>query len=807
MIIKKGTFLIILFFSVLFLSNLGFTDERSCEESSIKINRDEKGIWFIKGSKHASLYKIYERMGYAVAQDRLWQAELFRRSARGRLAEIFGNDLLETDILMRTMGYSDNELTAKFEGMDRKSRRIISGYVDGFNNRIAEVLADPGQLPFEFAALGLVPEDWTAVDVMAWSVALQRNFDSQAPVQGQIENMYLFQNLQERNDFDVAWDMFNDLRWINDPDALTMIPPESTSVVSSNLGIKSVEGNAVGSAADTPDFRKAAGNILNRFKNAKEKLKKIKAYVKMGSQAWVVSGDKTQSGNPILYSGPQMGFSAPSVMLEGSIQAGKLNVSGMTVAGIPAILVGRTPYHAWSQQVGHGHTVDYYLEDPSQIYLHREETIKIAGNPDYQLKVYRTQQHGPLINPIPYDPMNIDPNNPPIAWKYAHWNYELNLSKAYLNIALADDINDFSRAIEDVALSNNFCYADKKGKIAYWMSGRDPARPAGEYRFPQGFFGIPLEWDATILKDRATDRNSSQGFYSGWNNKSKVDYDNSFNEILDYFGPFHHAQVIHDYLSTHDNLTFEELRDLALDVSTTDWGTRPNGGGNPWLFVDDYFITAVTGNPTSERMDALLIMEEWDGHMVEGVPAEWPNNPDLADGAVLLNAWIKEVLRLTFEDELDFSSMPFEEQNINILLNVFLRDFSGKNLYPSWFNNNLDPSAPQTSESIIVQALDNVLSVLGDRPWGVNARGHITFAHDLLGVLWSVPYSSRATYQQHVEMGKKGPIRIESMFPLGQSGNILMATDLSPIFDDNFYSMTPEFDAFKPRAFPLFRKH
>ncbi len=799
---KMVYFWIILFATVLFFSNRGFADDG---KRKVKINRDEKGIWHIRGGEKATLRKIYKRMGYAVAQDRLWQAELFRRNARGRLAEIFGIDLAENDILMRTIGYSDSELSAAFEGMEKKSKKIISGYVKGFNKRIAEIRADPGQLPFEFAALGFVPEDWTALDVISWSVALQRNFDSQAAVQGQIENMFLLEDLSERHG-DAAWAMFNDLRWTNDPDALTMIPPESTPTATSNFGALPEEQNVIESGKNTPDFRKAAENVLNRFKKTKEKLKKIKAYVKMGSQAWVVSGDKTQSGNPILYSGPQMGFSTPSVVLEGSIQAGGLKVSGMTVAGIPAFLVGRTPHHAWSQQVGHAHTVDYYIEDPSQIVFHRTETIKVAGGNDILLPVYRTQNHGPLINPIPYNPDNVDPSNPPISWKYAHWNYELNLAQTYLDIALADDIDDFSEAIEDVSLSNNFCYADKEGEIAYWMSGRDPERPAGEYRFPQGFFGPPLEWDASILKDRSTDRNPSQGFYSGWNNKSNVDYDNSFNQILDYFGPFHHAQVIHDYLSTHHNLTFEELRDLALDVSTTDWGTRPNGGGNPWIFVDDYFVPAITSNPTLERMDALSILEAWDGHMVGGTPAEWPNNPDLADGAVLLNAWIKEVLRLTFEDELDSPGMPFEEHSVVILLNVWLRDFSEKNIYTDWFHNSLDPSAPQTPDAIIVEALDNVLSALGTKPWGVNARGHITFTHDLLGQLWSVPYSSRATYQQHVEVGNNGPVRIESMFALGQSGNILMAADGSPVFDDNFFSMTPEFDAFEPRAFPLFEE-
>jgi len=797
----------ILLVSVLFFSNRGVAEEVEQTKAPVTIHRDEKGVWFITGNKDAPLYNIYERMGYAVAQDRLWQAELFRRTARGRLAEIFGGEQLETDILMRTIGYSDRELSAAFKRLDKKSRQIIIGYVDGFNKRIAEVRADPTQRPFEFCALGFAPADWTVLDVMAWSVTLQRNFDSQAPVQGQIENMLLFQDLAFKYDFEVAWAMFNDLRWINDPDALTIIPPPSISGLSSQPETLSEDSALSGAAELVPDFRNAAGHILNRFKSAKKKLKKIKAHVKMGSQAWVVAGKKTLSGNPILYSGPQMGFSTPSVMLEGSIQAGDLNISGMAVAGIPTIIVGRTPHHAWSQQVGHAHTVDYYIEQPGDIQFHRLETIQVAGADDVLLPVYRTP-HGPLINPIPYDSANNDPNNPPIAWKYAHWNYELNIIKPLLEIALADGMDDFSRAIEGPALSNSFCYADKDGNIAYWMSGRDPVRPAGEYRFPQGFlpevFGPAKEWDAAILKDRTTDRNPAQGFYSGWNNKSRVDYDNSFNEMLDYFGPFHRSQIIHDYLSTHDQLTFEELRDLALDVSTTDWGTRPHGGGNPWAFVNDYFIPAIEANLTSDRKKALKILAKWNGHMVEGSMDDWPSNPDLADGAVLLNAWIKEVLRLTFADELDSPNLPFAEQNIGILLNVLLRDFAGKNSYSAWFKNVVDQEAPQESEDIIVLALDNTLAALGARPWGRGARGEILFAHDMLGELWSVPYASRATYQQHVEMGTKGPVRIESMFPMGESGTILMSADGNPVFDDNFFSMTQEFKDFKPRVFPLF---
>jgi len=90
--------------------------------------------------------------------------------------------------------------------------------------------------------------------------------------------------------------------------------------------------------------------------------------------------------------------------------------------------------------------------------------------------------------------------------------------------------------------------------------------------------------------------------------------------------------------------------------------------------------------------------------------------------------------------------------------------------------------------------------MLGDRPWGIDARGEITYYHDLLGPVHTTPLSQRSTYAHIVEVGHAGPSRIESMFPLGESGTILGG----PSFDPHFFSMTPEFDSFEPRDFPLF---
>jgi len=153
-------------------------------------------------------------------------------------------------------------------------------------------------------------------------------------------------------------------------------------------------------------------------------MEQLNADPKMGSYAWAVAGSKTASGNPIVYSGPQMGFSTPSIVAEGSIRGGGLEISGMTVPGIPFIIIGRTPHHAWSMQVGHAHTVDYYVEAPQTVALHRMETIEVFGGDPVTIPVWRSA-HGPIIEPMPWDPTTNPEPDIMVAWAYAHWGREV----------------------------------------------------------------------------------------------------------------------------------------------------------------------------------------------------------------------------------------------------------------------------------------------------------------------------------------------------------------------------------------------
>ncbi|MBW6486642.1 MAG: penicillin acylase family protein [Syntrophobacterales bacterium] len=786
--------LIILIFPIIIFSGCSDSDPAP-RASTVTTTRDAQGVWFIAGAEQDRLYDVFEAMGYAVAQDRLWQGETFRRAARGRLAEIFGAAYVSQDTLVRTTGYSDQELADGFAALGAEEKDVINGYVAGFNRRIAEIRKDPSLLPFEFSAVGMTSatlEDWNYKDVLAWAVLMMRNFDVEAQKSGQIDNAALYQGLVAQYGAATGAKMFEDLRWLDDPSALTYIPnPAKVPLAASQAARTPLMDNPPSSL---PDLRAVAASISETREQIDDNLKKINAYVKMGSYAWAIKGTKTATGNPMLYSGPQMGFSVPSIIGEGSIKAGGLNVSGMIITGLPAIVIGRTPHHAWSMQVGHAHTVDYYMEPAAAVTLHRTETIKVAGAADVSLPIYRTS-HGPVINAAP-----------PISWKYSHWGYEFKVIKAYLGLARATSMDQFGAAIENVPLSQHYTYVDRDGNIAYWMSGRDPVRPyGGEWRMPQRV-GAALEWDSANLIPRSTDRNTSQGYYCGWNNKARAGYPNSWNNASYSFGPFHRAHVVDDYLAANNNLTYDQVKDLALNIATTD---SFGGGGNPWKYVSSYFTTAVNAAPdapVAARTAALALLTAWDGHFVDGGSASWAAGTDRADAWMLMDAWIKEVINLTFE-ELDANTTIQKAKVNGVLFNTLLHGLrtGGVTNYYNWFQN-ADGAKPQTANAIIVKALDNVLVTLGAQPWGAAMRGFIPFNHDMLGNVWAnkTPFSSRSTYAHVLEYGSAGPLKIKSMFPLGESGDIRVGGGGAPAFDANFFTMTPAYDNFIYRDFPLF---
>lgn len=766
---------------------------QAAAKSASESTRDERGVWYIKGG---TLYDVMEMMGYNIATDRLWQSEIFRRTARGRLAEIFGADLAAQDVQVRSTLYSDEELDGYFADSHPDTQAAVNGYVDGFNRRIAEVNSDFANLmPFEFKVLGIpAVENWTVYDIMSWTALLQRNFSSLSNLGfGQVQNSLDLLSLTNSLDPFRAVHMFTDLTWRNDPDAPTMIPSSSSAKVDRSQEeidslIQLLQQNK--KQIDLEGLRSLVEQRNEEHARNTELLKKVGGFVKGGSYAWAIAGSKTASGNPTIYSGPQMGFSAPAIVVEGSIESPTLTVSGMTVPGIPAIIIGRTPHHAWSMQVGHTPTWDFYVEPPEAVSLHHVEVVKVAGGEDIQVPVFRSP-HGPVVAQEPFI----------LSWKYSGWGKEWRVAEGNLSLARAQSMEEFGEGVANLAVTQHFCYADRDGNIAYWHSGFNPIRPQGEYRLPQGLVNAPLEWEG--YHPPVHDANTPQGWYAGWNNKARADQDDHSGTYR--YGQWHRAIVLQDLLrAAGDQMTFEEIKDLAVNIAATQAFSSGSGsgGGNLWNPVGAAFANAVHAHPTDERMAALEMMEQWDGHYVAGGPDAWIAGTDIAEAWYLIDAWVRQVAHLTFSDEV--GNMGGNRTRFDMLLREINPSATRKNHYRLWQRNFSDPSAPQTMDEIIVAGLDAALAELGPGPWGEGQRGSLFYGNTFGLPIPGTPWGARSTYAHIVEYGSEGPVRIESMFPLGQSGFINVDDTGNPVFDPHFFSMKPLFDAFTPRTFPNF---
>jgi penicillin amidase len=384
-------------------------------------NRDDKGVWFITGSPDETVYDIFEAMGYAVATDRLWQLAKMKRLARGRLAEIFGPDYLDSDIYQRISGYSDDELQAGFDALSADARDMVSGYVAGINRRIAEVSTASDRLPYEFRALGILPEPWAAKDVLAGVAVLQRNFDPEAYDKTQSDNYHFALALSGAYPDDFPG-MFQDLRWTNDPDAQTYFSSQSTAAAASRSNT-APSSTIESDSSSFSDIGLAFLSMYDRHKAIDEKLKKINASIKMGSYAWVVDGSKTASGAPLSTPAPRWAFPCRPSSTRGPSRRPTCNISGMNVAGIPGIIIGRTPHHAWSMQVGHAHTTDYYVEAPAVSLSTAWKPSKVTAA--RMMSACRSTAPSTVRWSTPCRstrrPMGTEPI---VAWKYAHWGYE-----------------------------------------------------------------------------------------------------------------------------------------------------------------------------------------------------------------------------------------------------------------------------------------------------------------------------------------------------------------------------------------------
>ncbi len=467
---------------------------------AVRIIRDNYGTPHIYADE---VYGLYFGYGYAIAQDRLFQMEMARRSTQGTVAEVLGLDYVDYDKNARRL-FDPASIERQLNSLNKKDNDVFEGYAAGMNAWLDEIRKQPGNLmPKQFIDLDFSPSDWTAYDVVMIFVGTMNN--RYGDFNTELENAAILAALIEQHGEEPARALFDLLNPRFTDDAPTTIPREDWSrlapdslAATENKGAPSVR---LSEAAMRP--------VASGFSNC-----------------YVLGKDKVAGASSILVNGPQFGWFNPSYVYSVGMHGAGIDVVGNSPFGYPMIMFGHNATIAWGSTWGASDIVDIYAErlnpEDSAQYMykgeyvdlfHRVEQIAVRDSEIVNYDVYRSV-HGPVIK---FD------KDAGIAYaKHRAWDgRELETLLAWLYATWASDFEEWKAQAEKSAINVNMYYADVDGNIGYFHGGRFPQRAVGhDNRFPVSGDGS-MDWQGRQSIDHANPHvlNPGSGFLANWNNK------------------------------------------------------------------------------------------------------------------------------------------------------------------------------------------------------------------------------------------------------------------------------------------------
>ncbi|HSJ39201.1 MAG TPA: penicillin acylase family protein [Planococcus sp. (in: firmicutes)] len=556
-------------------------------DRDVTVIRDEAGVPHIEAGSDADLYRA---QGYVQAQDRMFQMDLSRRQASGRLAEAVGEAAVDTDKFFRTFSLR-NAAEKSWDGYGDEAKQVLEWYAEGVNAYMQDA-KENGTLSFEFSLLGYEPEEWNPIDSLTigkfMAYDLGGNWSSLA-----VRHWAL-------NEFpeDKARELF-------------ITYPENAPAV---LEANKKQPVTVAGAFD-------ASVVPHEFN---------------GSNNWVVSGEKTASGMPLLADDPHLGLSTPSIWYQMHLTSPEQNVSGVIFAGIPGIILGHNEEIAWGVTNVGPDVQDLYIEtpnpeDPTQFLYEgeweqaevRNEPIVVKGEETEEFEVVVTR-HGPIISNVILGEEEPDALFS-MQWTALEPTLEL---QAVLRFNKASNWEEFESALEDFqAPAQNFVFASTDGTIAYKANGHIPIRRSGTGQLPVPGDSDEYGWDGYIPFDELpTSVNPESGFIATANNQvvdDEYDY-----HITDFWAQPYRYQRIAEVLEGKDDLTKEDMMALQMDQHN--------------LYAAEFLeqMADTVRNETDEHEEVLSMLEQWDQ-----VDAQEQAAP------LVFHKWMKELPNTLFQEQ------------------------------------------------------------------------------------------------------------------------------------------------------------
>ncbi|PZU49848.1 MAG: penicillin acylase family protein [Arsenicicoccus sp.] len=731
----------------------------------VEVIRDDLGVPHIYADTAEDLFRA---QGFVAAQDRFFQMDLRRHIVSGRLSELVGEGGLETDTVIRTLGWrrvAEQELSL----LSPEARTYLSAYAAGVNAYI-DSRGGPSAMGVEYPLLassapGYTVRPWDEVDSLAWLKAMAWD------LRGNYADELARGRLVGQVSLDQLDALYPDYPFDEHPPILdrsewTAPTPPPAGVTDSRGGTRGTLLAPVPGQTDAADLaglgepvapdgptsdethQWMAGSAQGAFDDTSTVLAAVPELMGhgegIGSNSWVVSGEHTASGMPLLANDPHLAISQPGIWMQSGLHCRELSeecpfdVTGFTFAGFPGVVIGHNQSIAWGFTNLDPDVTDFYLEDTVEDTVLREddyvpmdvrtETIRVAGGDDVEIDVRETS-HGPIVSDV-LEEVGRMGDNGPLDGVHTSRDFEVALrwtglepsrtAEAVFALNAATDWEEFQGAAELFAVpSQNLLYADTEGNIGYQAPGLVPIRRSSTHATPPGFYPAPgweeqYAWQGWVdFEDLPSSYNPEDGIVVAANQAVvrgstpflTTEYDKGYRStrILD---------LLQERLG-EGPLTSADMSEIQLDDTST-------------------FALDVVPYLTDVELDGAFytepqdLLQDWDGSS--------PAQGEQAAAAAYFYAVYNNLLEAVFDDELppDLGATG-NSRSMQIMAELMASPES------VWWDDQRTPGVIESRDEVLRSALVDARLDLtrqiskdpGDWSWGQLHRAHLR--HQVLG--------------------------------------------------------------------------
>jgi len=574
--------------------------------SKIRVVRDEQGVPTIEA---ATLEDLFFAQGYVTAQDRLWQMDMMRRAAAGELSEVIGADTVQMDRQERILGLR-LAAEASEKNISARDRAYFDAYARGIN---AFIDSHRDRLSLEFRLLKYTPRPWTVTDSLLVGALLVQDLNHYRNPPTLTREKILAKLGPE-----LTADLYVNSSWRDRPPTEVRHIEGEPAAHSSNEDDDDEEEVDPSGGTGRITSARPTGSGSALFQARVGTLPEETDSFRPGSNDWVVSGQHTVSGKPLLsndmhldHQMPNLWFAAHLRMNGGRMNSGTtsggFDVAGVTLPGIPFVIVGHNQRIGWGfTNVGPTVEDDFIEEFNAQGQYktpagwaepqHRQETIHVKGEPDVTLDV-ATTRHGPIITEL------LPGETRKIALR---WSLQDGMGLTFFDVDSAQNWEEFRKAFSTFgAPGQNVMYADVDGHIGYQAMGRVPIRAAGDGSLPVTGGDDAHEWKGWIpFDDMPHVYDPPEGILATANGRITPDgYKYSISTNWD--APWRTDRI---YRVLESGKKFAPADMLALQMDVSSAYDR---------FCADKFVYAIdhATNASGRAKQAADILRDWDGRM------------------------------------------------------------------------------------------------------------------------------------------------------------------------------------------------